>query len=91
MGLEKIDKRWEGGMGHPACVARVLQRARRVYTLECRKSSADGYSANFVSRLPQLATERDRSESSRLAPVFFSLLSPNYENNELSINPKVET
>ena len=37
------------------------------YTLEYRKGSATG-NADFLSRLPEIATEHDRSGSSSLTP-----------------------
>ena len=54
---------------HNARVQRWLEYLTAFdYTLEYRKGSANGNAA-FLSRLPQPATEHDRSGSSRLTPI----------------------
>ena len=59
-----------GNVGdHNARVQRWLEYPTAFdYTLECRKESANG-NADFLSRLPQPATDHDPSGSSRLSSV----------------------
>ena len=63
--LESIEKVGD----HNARVQRWLEFLTAFdYTLEYRKGSANG-NADFLSRLPEPATEHDRSGSTRLTPV----------------------